>query len=228
MAAIGHAVEIFYNTIIIGLGHNDAGYVAGRKLGLQIVLIGAPLLFGKHDRLHAVELGIRAHHAQNGRRQRGRQKHLVALPGSRHRHEHGLGRGRGAVVHTCIREVHSRQLGHHRLIFEDILQRALGNLSLIGGIRRQKLGTRGYVGHYGRRVVVVGPAAGKARERTVGGRKLLELAAYFHLALGLGDVQWMVRQELAGHLGIELVQRRHSDNLQHRPDVVVGMGKIFI
>ena len=69
-----------------------------------------------------------------------RHQHLVHLLTGSHGHHHRLGSRRRAVVHRGIGDIHARQLRHHTLVFEDIMERALRDLCLIRGIGGQELG----------------------------------------------------------------------------------------
>ena len=54
-----------------------------------------------------------------------RHQHLILFLACSHRHHHRLSAGGGAIVHRGIGDVHPGEFSHHRLIFEDIVQRAL-------------------------------------------------------------------------------------------------------
>ena len=91
-----------------------------------------------------------------------RDDHGVST-GDAHRHHRGLGRRRRTVVHGRVRHFHARQLADHGLELEDRLQRALGNLRLVGRVGREKFAARDQrIDDHGP-VVHVGAGAQEAR-----------------------------------------------------------------
>ena len=78
------------------------------------------------------------------------------------RHQCRFGDCASAVVETCIRHVHSRQLANQRLVFEHRLQIALAYFRLVWRVGSVKLAARGERVDNGRNEVVVAAAAEEA------------------------------------------------------------------
>ena len=69
-----------------------------------------------------------------------RHQHLILFLTCCHCHHHRLSTGGSAIVHRGIGDGHPREFCHHRLIFEDVMQGALGDLCLVRGIGGKELG----------------------------------------------------------------------------------------
>ena len=99
-------------------------------------------------------------------------------------HHRRLGHRRGAVVHRCVGDVETSQLGDQGLELVDRLQGALARLGLVGRVGAVELGLGRHRRH-GRRneaAVHAAPAEGQAvREDAIAGGKGLDLRHRFEL-----------------------------------------------
>ena len=78
-------------------------------------------------------------------------------------HEHGLG-GRGrAVIHGGVGDLHAGQVGDLGLELEEVLQRALRNLGLVGRVAGEELGALDQVIDARRHVMAIGAGADEER-----------------------------------------------------------------
>ena len=89
--------------------------------------------------------------------------HRLAPPGDAMRHQHRLGGGGRAVVHGGVGDFQAGEHRHLGLELEQILQRALGDLRLVGRVRGEELGALDQVIDRRRQVVPVGAAADEER-----------------------------------------------------------------
>ena len=92
-------------------------------------------------------------------------EHRLAAPGDAVRHQHGLGAGGRAVVHRGVRHLHAGEQRHLGLELEQVLQRALGDLRLIGRVGGEELAALDQVIDGRRHVVAVGAGADEERHR---------------------------------------------------------------
>jgi hypothetical protein len=92
-------------------------------------------------------------------------QHRLVPPGDAVRHQHGLRRRGRAVVHRGVRHLEPRQRRHLRLELEQVLQRALGDLRLIGRVGGQELRALDQVIDGRRHVVLVGAGADEEGHR---------------------------------------------------------------
>ena len=93
------------------------------------------------------------------------RQHRLAPLGDPVRHQHRLGRRGRAVIHRGIGHFHAGQHGDLSLKLEQCLQRALGDLGLIGRIGSKKLGALNQVVDARRNVMPIGAAADEERHR---------------------------------------------------------------
>ena len=175
-----------------------------------------------------MKLGIGVDNAHGLRVYGFRDEHLRGLLGIRECHHHGFGSCCGTVVHGGIADVHARELGHHRLILEDVVQRALRNLGLIRCVGGEELRTLDEILHDGRCIVVVDAGTGEAGERFVEFCHRVEQLAQLHFRLCLWEVVLLAEANALGHVGIEVVERLHARLLKHRLQVFVGMWEILV
>ena len=143
-------------------------------------------------------------------------------------HEHCLGGGGGAVVHRGVGDCHAGELSHHRLEFEDVVQSALRNLGLVGGVRGEEFRAFNDAWNYSRGVVVVDTGTGKAGELLVVACQTGEQLAYLELAFCLGQVVFLAETYALGHVAEQLVERGYTNTRQHRLDVGLGVWEILI
>ena len=85
-------------------------------------------------------------------------------PGGGRGQVHPLHGGRGAVVEGGVGHVHAGDAAQHRLVLEQGLEDALGQLRLVRGVRGHELAAAGQRPYRGGDVVLVGTAAGEAHE----------------------------------------------------------------
>ena len=71
----------------------------------------------------------------------GRDKNLILFLTSSHSHHHSLSSSCSSIVHRGVGDVHTCEFGHHALILEDIMERALRDLCLIRGVGGKELRT---------------------------------------------------------------------------------------
>ena len=134
------------------------------------------------------------------------------------RHQHGFGRRGGAVVHGGVGDLHGCQHRHLRLELEQVLQRALRDLGLVGRVGGEKFRALDQVIHRRRHVMLVGARADEERHRP--GRHVLlrhpaQDALHFKLALGLGQVDEPVQPLVLGHVGKQRIDVGHTDLAEH-------------
>ena len=167
---------------------------------------------------------VGAYHLKHTLADSGGHKHTVFLTGRSHHHEHHLGGGSCAVVHRGIGRLHARELRNHALILENVLESTLRDLGLIGSIGGVELAALQKMGNHRGRIVIVCAAAGKDSEATVFGTEFLEETAQLYLRHSLGEGVFTFEYHLLRNVGIEIVDSRHADALEHGGDVAVCMG----
>ena len=140
-----------------------------------------------------------------------------------HGHQRGLGQRRRTVVERGVADIEPGQLGDHRLVLVNRLQRALAGLRLVGRIRAVELAARRDVPDRGRDVVLVGPGADETHRRAVHLRALAHQARYFHFAHRVGHVMQLVDHQLRRYLVEQIVDRIGADRLQHFARVFLGV-----
>ena len=134
--------------------HDDAGH---RVVDRGEKVLGRADVRRQRDDLVAGHARERAHDLGILRVQPARQHGLAAL---RHamRHQHRLAGAGRAVIHRGVRDLHGGEVRDLGLELEQILQRALRDLGLIGRVARQELGALD-------EVVDASPARGACRRR---------------------------------------------------------------
>ena len=125
MTGLGEAREVFDDAIEIGLLHDDTSHTALSKAGLHIVETRRAIPDGQHLESDVLMEGIGLKHLEGVGIQTARHQHLALLLTGSDSHHHRLCAGGRTVVHRGIGDVHTREFGHHTLIFEDIVERAL-------------------------------------------------------------------------------------------------------
>ena len=98
--------------------------------------------------------GVSAHYVQGFGVKTGGQKDPFA-PGLPQGQERRLRCGRRPVPHGCVGHVQAGQLAYGRLEFEDVLERALAHLGLVGRVGGGELGAPDHRPHRSRDVVLV-------------------------------------------------------------------------
>ena len=121
------------------------------------------------DDLVAGEMRDRAHDLRIMRMQPAREHGLAPL-GDAMRHQRRLGAGGRAVIHGGVGDLHAGEHGDLRLELEQILQRALRYLRLIGRVAGQELRALDQMIDARRNVMLIGAGAdeeGRARGRDI-------------------------------------------------------------
>jgi hypothetical protein len=112
---------------------------------------------------------------------------------------------------------------------EDGLQRALGDLGLVGGVAGQKLRPLDQVVHRRRDVVAIGARAAEEGDRAGGrvpGGQRRQRALHLQLALVRRQIDRLGEQHLGRHRGEQRLHGRRPDGAQHLAAVGVGEGEI--
>ena len=206
MARIGNACVVFDDSVEVGLRKDYSCNIARLQLFCKFLQVGDAILLADNIDDNAVEFGVGLYHPLYLGINGGRKKNFVAFLGSRHAHHHCLGCGCATIVHRGIRNVHSRQLGNHRLILENILQRTLRNFGLVGGVGCQKLAARDYGVDYRGSIVVLDACTRKADEIAVLFAQSLEEAAHLNLGHCLGQCKFAVELQFGRNFGKKVVQ----------------------
>ena len=137
----------------------------------------------------------------------------------------GVGGDGRPVVAGRVRDVHPGQLADRRLILEDRLEDALGELGLVGRVRGQELAALQDDVDDRRHVVVVDPGPEKRellRRVDVPGRQLLEVADELGLRQGRLEVELALEANPGRDVPEELLDRRDADRREHLLAVGVG------
>ena len=160
------------------------------------------------------------------RMQISRQHRLAAL-GDPVRHQHRLGRRGRAVIHRGIGHFHAGQHGDLSLKLEQCLQRALGDLGLIGRIGSKELGALNQVVDARRNVMPIGAAADEERHgsgRHVASRHLRKRPLDFELALAGRQIR---RAQCCGrNVGEQIIDVAHADAGEHLGAILGSERKI--
>ena len=175
-----------------------------------------------------MEVGVGVDNPTNFRVEGFADEHLCGFLGSAECHHHGFGSCCGTIVHGSIGDVHARELGHHALVFKDVVEGALGNLCLVRRIASEELRAFDEVLHDGRCIVIVAPCSSKHREWCIQLGKGTEVFAEFNLALSLRQVVLVLEVDSFRNIGIEFFKGAHARFLQHLLQVIFRMGEIFV
>ena len=139
-------------------------------------------------------------------------------------HQRRLGECRGAVVQRRVAHVETGELGDHRLVLVDGLQRALARLRLVRRIRAVVLAAGRYVPDRLRDVMLVSTRADEAKRRTVLHGALAHQARNRHLAHRLGHAIERADDQVLRDFVEQVVEALRADPFQHLARVVVCMG----
>ncbi len=146
---------------------------------------------------------------------------LVVLAGE----EAGGAERARALVERRVRDGQAGQLADRGLVLEHHLQRALGDLGLVGRVRRQGLRARRDRVHDRRHVVVVHPGA-EERDLVVGGDvargERAQVREHLLLRAPLRQVERAIEADALGERLEQLVDRGDADELEHLRAVGVG------
>ena len=214
---IGHAPEH------IGHLHHDAG-------GLAVALRFEGFLRVRRES-HGLVPGItrkRLDHRPVMRMDAAGQHGLAPLRDPV-RHQHGLGRRGRAVIHGGVRDLHAGQQRNLALKLEQIVQRALRDLRLIGRVRGHELRPLDDIIDGGGNMMLVGAAARKKGHRTrrhVARRHCGERAFDGHFALLARQGRQRVEQLRGRNIGEKRGDVRHADGIEHLAPLTIRMGKV--
>mmetsp|Transcript_8984 Transcript_8984/g.30826 ORF Transcript_8984/g.30826 Transcript_8984/m.30826 type:complete len:581 (-) Transcript_8984:38-1780(-) len=159
---------------------------------------------------------------------------LLAVFGKRDAHGHGLGRGRRLVQKRRVGHLHARELRHEGLVVQEHLEAALGDLGLVGRVRRVPARVLEHVAQDDeRRVRLVVAQAHHGLEHLVLLRHGLEERQRLRLGHGLGLVapelerlrQADVRRHRRRH---ELVEGREAERREHLGLVRLGRAHVAL
>ena len=223
MGKLGERGQIAGAAEDAGILHDDAG-----GLGVDVL---DELRVRRGRQRHDLMLGIAADGLDHGAvmRMQIAEQHRFLPPRDAVRHQHGLG-GRGrAVIHGGVGHLHAGERRHLGLELEQILQRALRDLRLIGRIGGHEFRPLDDVIDGCRNVMLIGAAAGKERHRAGGRiprRQPAERPLDGHLALVLRQAGDAVQQQAFRHVGEQLVDLGDADRGKHLAALIGRMGEI--
>ena len=164
MDGIGNTRVVFHYAIVVGLLDDNTCHATCGQFFFKSFAVECTVLGGNEVERNAVEVGVGIYNATYLWVEGLTNEDAGCLLGIAPRHHHRLSSGGSTVVHRSIADVETCQFGNHRLIFKNVVQRALRNLSLIGGIGGQKLAAFDEVLHDAGSVVVVATGTGEADE----------------------------------------------------------------
>ena len=157
------------------------------------------------------------------------RQHGLAPPRDPMRHQHRFARAGGAVVHGGVRHLHAGQRRDLGLELEQVLERPLRDLRLVGRVARQELGALDEVVHARRNVVLVGAGAdeeGHGGRGHVPRRHARENALDLHLSFRARQVEEIGEARVRRDVGEQLVDAADPDPGQHLAAVGVGQGEV--
>ena len=154
---IGKTGQVLYDPITVHGRDDRTRHITRGKGFLQIGQRGLSAFGGKVSQVDPGIFRIGFHHMQHIRQQGFGKQDAILLLGTGHGHLHGFRRSGRAVVHGGVAHIQSRQGADHALILENVPERSLGDLALIGRISRQELGTGSKIRNDRGRIMVIGP-----------------------------------------------------------------------
>ncbi len=156
-------------------------------------------------------------------------KHRLPPTGDAVCHHHRFGRGTAAVVHGGVRHLHAGDERHLGLKLEEILQRALRHLGLIGRVGGEELAALDEMVDARRDVVAVGAGAEKGRHGGsphIAAGEGLEGALDLELAHVGRQRRRRLEQHLLRHVAVEALERGSADRLEHDAAIRFREGEI--
>ena len=221
----GDRLEVTQIAEDVGVLDDDAGGLV-IDLGEDVLACGDVRRQG-HD-LIAGHGGEGAHDLGVVRMQAARQQGLFAL---RHAvgHQHGLAGAGRAVIHRGVGDLHAGQRRDLRLELEEVLQRALRDLGLVGRVAGQEFRALDQMVHRGGDMVLVGAGPDEERHgrgRNVAGRHPRQDALDLELPLGTRQIDRRLQQLVGRHVGEQGIDIGDADAGQHVLAVGVGQGEI--
>ena len=167
--------------------------------------------------------------------QRLQQRHVPSVQAARHKHAppvrpeghvNGLRQRGGAVIERGVRHSHAGQLAHHRLVLEEHLQNALGQLGLVGRVGRVELRAGGERPYDRGHVVVVRARPSETHEVVhvaVPRRESSKVRHELHLGDALAHREPPIEPDGHRDLIEETIQGPHADRREHVVDLVLCM-----
>ena len=227
---VGDTCVIFDDAVVVGLLHDESCHAALSKFLVESLAVEHTTLSRHEFDWEAVEVRVGLDDAAHLWVHRLAHQDAVCLLGIAPSHHGSFRRSSCAVVHRSVGNVHARQLCNHRLILEDVVERALRYLSLVRRVRRQELRALDEVLHYAGSIVVVASCTGKADElpRVVGCSQLFEEES--QVSFRECFRQFVVSLELCGlrNVGKEVVNRLRASSLEHFLQVLLRMREILV
>ena len=157
-------------------------------------------------------------------------EHFARAAGDAERHQHRFGDGGAALVEAGVGDVHARELGHHRLVFVDDLQRSLARLGLVRGVGGVEFRPRGDGIDDARDEVVVGSAAEEAdgvRRRGVLVRERPHVTRQLDLGERRRNVEHPREAQVRRDVREEVFDAADADAREHRGDIFGGVENVF-
>ena len=226
---VGNACIVLDDAVVVGLLHDESCHAALSKFLVESLAVENTIGCRHELNWEAVEVRISLDDAAHLWVHRLAHQDAVCLLGIAPSHHGSFRRGGCAVVHRGVGNVHARQLCNHRLILEDVVERALRYLGLIGRVRRQELRALDEVLHYAGRIVIVASCTGKADElpRVVRCSQLFEEESQVSLRESFGQFILSLEPRSLRHIGKEVVNRLRAGSLQHLLQVLLGVGEVL-
>jgi len=156
-------------------------------------------------------------------------QHRLLAPRDAVGHQHRFGRAAGAVIHRGVGDIHAGDHRHLGLELEEILQRALADLRLVGRVGGQELAALDQAVDRGRHVMAIGAGAEEARHRSsrdIARGQTRQGPFDLQLALMRRQVEGLVAPGRLGHIGEERIDRLDADRGQHVGPLGLGQGQI--
>ena len=141
------------------------------------------------------------------------------------RHQCRLSEGRAAVIHGCVRDVHTRELTNSALVFVHGLKGSLADFGLIRGVSSVEFRPRYYVKDRLGNVMVVSSAAGKEDQFPVPPGDVLEKLFDLHLRQSRWQLQLALETRFFGDFPEEFLKTGNPYPLEHLLLIFIGEGK---
>ena len=125
MDSVGNTSEILYDAVEVRLLDDDTSHATLGEAPAHGVEISRAAGSGNRLDVHTMILGVGVDDGKSLRVDSLRDEDSVSLLGCIIGEEHSLGCRCRAVVHRGVGDIHACQLGHHRLVLEDIVECAL-------------------------------------------------------------------------------------------------------
>ena len=227
---VGDTCVIFDDAVVVGLLHDESCHAAFSDFLVESAAVENTINSRHKLDGEAMEVRVSLDDATHLWVHRLAHQDAVCLLGVAPSHHGSFRRSGCAVVHRGVCNVHARQLCNHRLILEDVVERALRYFGLIRRVGRQELRALDEVLHYAWRIVVVASCTGKADElhRIIRCGQLFEEESQVSLRESLRQFVVSLEARCLRNVGKEVVNRLRSGSLQHLLQVLLGVGKVLV